>query len=88
MNSAQTPTPEQAAQAKSLVLLFVKAFGAFFMISAVIVGFDMFGAAQVLGFDSTSAKIFGGVLFAMGIADFIFIPKMLEKAMFPQKPLQ
>jgi len=70
---------EQHAR-KNLVLNTVRVIGAAFMLAGTACVFNLGGLASALGIaDGQTEKILGGILFIIGILDYLVIPPLLER---------
>jgi hypothetical protein len=69
-----------------IVLRVVKIFGAVFVVLGVAIYADLFGMATGIGLTETNSHhILGPVLFLVGVADFIAIPRVFEKIFAEKK---
>lgn len=66
------------AKAIGMITNIMRGTGAVFMLIAVVIGLNLGGAADALGMSST-AKIFGGVLFVLACVEFLVLPPFLAK---------
>lgn len=69
-----------------VILRFVKISGAVFVILGGAIYADLFGMATAIGLTETNSHhVLGPVLFLVGVADFIAIPRVFEKIFAEKK---
>lgn len=82
MNEDPTQGERQRQQAKAIVIGAVRATGAVLLLAGTAIFFDTGGIAGAIGVgDGIVNKILGGGLLAAGIADYLIVPKLLDKKM-------
>lgn len=85
--SSQKEVEHKWRQEQLLVILrFVKISGAVFVILGGAIYADLFGMATAIGLTETNSHhVLGPVLFLVGVADFIAIPRVFEKIFAEKK---
>lgn len=69
-----------------VILRFVKISGAVFVILGGAIYADLFGMATAIGLTETNSHhVLGPVLFLVGVADFIAVPRVFEKIFAEKK---
>ncbi len=84
--SPQKEDERKRREQLSIVLRVVKISGAVFIILGGAVYADLFGMATGIGLTETNIHhILGSVLFLVGVADFIVVPRVFEKIFAEKK---
>lgn len=79
-NPADNRTPEEKARQNALVANCVRAAGAFFMLAAPLVAFNVFGIADLLGIrDGFIEYIIGSAFLVIGLLDFFVVAPLLQR---------
>ena len=74
------PSGDEKTRQRMIVANTLRATGAFFMIAGTVFGFNILEIPARLGLaDGFTEVILGGVLFIVGVFDFVILPSMLEK---------
>lgn len=84
--SPQKEDERKRREQLSIVLRVVKISGAVFVILGGAIYADLFGMATAIGLTETNSHhVLGPVLFLVGVADFIAIPRVFEKIFAEKK---
>ncbi len=84
--SRQKEDERKRQEQLSIVLRVVKISGAVFIILGGAIYADLFGIAMSIGLTETNIyHILGPVLFLVGVADFIAVPRVFEKIFAEKK---
>lgn len=84
--SPQKEDERKRREQLSIVLRVVKISGAVFIILGGAVYADLFGMATAIGLTETNIHhVLGPVLFLVGVADFIAVPRVFEKIFAEKK---
>lgn len=84
--SSQKEDERKRREQLLVILRFVKISGAVFVILGGAIYADLFGMATAIGLTETNSHhVLGPVLFLVGVADFIAIPRVFEKIFAEKK---